>query len=273
MSMQISSQVFPRSMDLHILLDDAPHYKGSIHEDAVARARGYKAALIPGAFIYGHISRIAVDNWGMAFAERGAMSARFRRPVYNHDDLTISAGPLDDDGLYLRSQVKVTNGDGEEVATGWVALAHEPVQPPDVGRLQLLLPPDNPPAVKPGELSAGAPLHSHERVLTPEDVRVSLSAFAETHPLYADPGFAHSGMLMRTSMGNVNSGWKFPAAIVLVETQAQHFRPVYPGQTIRTAGQIAETYKRRGKHYFVTDEVLLADGLPAARFRRTQIYG
>lgn len=273
MSMDNHSSAFPRSINLHILLDDAPRYKGSIHDDAVARARGYKAALIPGAFIYGHISRVAVDSWGMAWAERGSMSARFRKPVYNHDDLTISAGRLNDDGLSLRSQVTVNNGDGEEVATGWVALAHAPVQPPDVGRLPLLLPPDNPPAVKQGELSAGAPLHSHERVLTLDDLHVSLSAFAETHPLYADPGFVHSGMLMRTSMGHVNSGWKFPAAIVLVETEAQHFRPVYPGQTIRTVGQIAETYERRGKHYFVTDEVLLVNGIPAARFRRTQIYG
>jgi acyl dehydratase len=80
-------------------------------------------------------------------------------------------------------------------------------------------------------------------------------------------------MLMRTAMGDVNSGWKFPAAIVLVETETQHFRPVYPGQVIRTAGQVVETYERKGKHYFVTDEVLLADGRPAARFRRTQIYG
>lgn len=273
MSMDKASPHFPRCVEQHILLDNAAHYKGSIHDDAVARARGYRAALIPGAFIYGHISRIAIDSWGRDWAERGAMSARFRKPVYNHDDIAISAGALEDDGSFLRSPVTVCNRAGEEVAAGWVALAHQPVQPPDVEGLEMLLPPENPPAVKAGELLAGAPLHSRERVLTPEDVQVSLSAFAETHPLYADPGFVHSGMLMRLSMGDVYSGWSFPAAIVLVETQAQHFRPVYPGQTIGTVGKIAQTYERKGKHYFVTDEVLLADGIPAARFRRTQIYG
>jgi len=36
---------------------------------------------------------------------------------------------------------------------------------------------------------------------------------------------------------------------------------------------VAETYERKGKHYLVSDEVMLADGKPAARFRRTQIYG
>lgn len=264
---------FPRAYDVHILLDDAPHYKGSIHDDAVARARGYKAALIPGAFIYGHISRGAIEAWGQNWAERGSMSARFRKPVYNHDDIVVDLGPLEDDGTALRSLASVRNGDGEEVATGWIGLAHEPVEPPDPGTISLLPSPETPPVIKAGELPVGAPIHSRQRVLAPEDCQVSLSAFAETHPIYRDPGFVHSGMLMRTAMGDVNSGWKFPAAVVLVEAETQHFRPVYPGQTIRTGGRIAESYERKGKHYFVSDEVLLADGLPAARFKRTQIYG
>lgn len=267
------SATFPREYDVHVLLDDAPHYKGSIHDDTVARARGYKAALIPGAFVYGHISRGAIEAWGQDWAERGAMSARFRKPVYNHDDIRVFLGPLEDDGTHLRSAASVRNGDGEEVAMGWVALAHEPVPPPDPNSLTVLDLPVDPPAVRAGELPIGAPLYSRQRVLTIEDFRISLSAFAETHPLYQAPGFVHSGMLMRTGMGDVNSGWKFPAAVVLVEAETQHFQPVYPGQTIRTAGQIADTYERKGKHYFVTDEVLLADGMPAARFRRTQIYG
>jgi hypothetical protein len=264
---------FPHSFDVHVLLDDAPHYRGSIHDDAVARERGYKAALIPGAFVYGHMSRGAIDAWGLDWIERGAMSARFRRPVYNHDDISVSAGALEDDGGALRSPVSVRNGDGEEVATGWIALPHAPVAPPEMSTLQLLPMPEHPPAIAAGELPVGAPLHSRERMLTEEDYRASLSAFAETHPLYAAHGVVHSGMLMRTGMGDVNGGWKFPAAVVLVEAETQHFRSVHPGQTIRTAGQIAQTYERKGKHYFVSDEVLLVDGLPAARVKRTQIYG
>lgn len=265
--------VFPRRYEVKILLNDEPHYKGSIHDDAVARARGYKAALIPGAFIYGHISRGAIESWGQDWAERGAMSARFRRPVYNHDVITVFLSELIDDGAFARSQARVVNGDGEEVATGWIALAHHALTPPDPASLTLLPSPEAPPPVKAGELPVGASLHSRQRVLTAADFAGSLAAFAEPHPIYRDPGFVHSGMLMRTAMGDVNSGWKFPAAVVLVETETQHFRLVYPGQTIRTAGTIAEIYERKGKHYFVSDEVLLADGQPAARFRRTQIYG
>ncbi|ODT72558.1 MAG: hypothetical protein ABS75_03675 [Pelagibacterium sp. SCN 63-23] len=265
--------LFPGRFDVHMLLGDAPHYKGSIHDDEVARTRGYKAALIPGAFVYGHISRAAISAWGEDWVGRGSMSTRFRRPVYNHENITIFTGSLIDDGKALRSEISVLNGDNEEVAAGWIALPHRATPEPDMSALQFLPVPEAPPPITAGGLPVGAPLHGRERILTDEDFRISLGAFGECHPLYSVRGFVHSGLLMRMSMGDVNSGWKFPAAVVLVEAEAQHFRAVYPGQAVRTAGQVAATYERKGKHYFVSDEVLFADGLVAATFKRTQIYG
>lgn len=263
----------PRDLRVHVLLDDAPHYKGSIHDDAVARAKGYKAALIPGAFVYGHISRVAIEAWGERWAATGAMSARFRKPVYNGDDLVVSAGVLTDDGSFLHAEVGVSNGDGEVVATGWIALPHEPQIPPGIGRLKVLPTLDAPPVIAAGELQVGAPLHSRDRLLTGADFATSLSAFAERHPIYANPGFVHSGMLMRMAMGDTNSSWKLPGPVVLVETETQHFATVYPGQRIRVSGRVVEVYERKGKHYLVSEEFLLADQTVAARFRRTQIYG
>lgn len=272
--MSAVTPAFPREMHVHVLLDDAPHYKGSIHDDAVARARGYKAALIPGAFVYGHISRVAIEAWGERWAVNGAMSARFKRPVYNRDDLVLSAGALSDDGRFLRSEVSVRNGDGEEVATGWIAMPHEAQIPPGIARLKVLPPPVTPPAITVDELPVGAPLHSRDRVLTHEDFATSLSAFAERHPIYSDPGFVHSGMLMRMAMGDTNSGWKFPAPVVLTETETQHFATVYPGQRVKTSGRVVEVYERKGKHYFVAEEFMIADDTTVvARFLRTQIFG
>jgi acyl dehydratase len=264
---------FQRELRVHVLLDNAPHYKGSIHDDAVARAKGYKAALIPGAFVYGHISRVAIEAWGERWAATGAMSARFRKPVYNGDDLVVGAGALVDDGSFVRSEVSVANGDGEVVATGWIALPHEPLIAPGIGRLKVLPTLDVPPAIKAGELQVGAPLHSRDRLLTEADFATSLSAFAERHPTYTDPGFVHSGMLMRMAMGDTNSSWKLPGPVVLVETETQHFATVYPGARIRISGRVVEVYERKGKHYLVSEEFLLADDTVAARFLRTQIYG
>lgn len=270
--MTVLETFFPRDLPVHVLLGDAPHYRGSIHDDAVARARGYKAALVPGAFIYGHMSRLAVDAWGLEWATHGAMSARFRRPVYNHEDIVVSAGELLDEGGASRASVVVRNGDGEEVAEGWIALPHDPSRPPAASDISCLETLENPPVLAGGDLRAGMPLRSRERELTSAAFETSLADFDETHPLYRQAGPVHSGMLMRLAMGDVNSTWKLPGPFVLVSTETQHFGLVRPGQQIRTAGQVVETFERKGRHYLVSEEYMFADGVIAARFRRTQIY-
>jgi hypothetical protein len=264
---------FPREVRIPIRLDDAPHYKGSVHDDEVARRMGYKAALIPGAFVYGHISRIAIEAWGIGWAQSGSMQARFRRPVYNGEVLTAAAAPLEDVGDGVRSSIVMRNEDGEEVAIGWVAMPHEPPTPPFLDELPVLPAPDPPLAVDPGGLQVGMRVGSRDAVLTHEDFRTSLSAFDERHPLYADPGFVHSGCLLRLAMGDTNRSFRFPSPVVFVAGQAQHYALVLPGQRIATSGTVTAVYERKGKHYFESDEYLIVDGSEvAARFLRTSIY-
>jgi len=263
---------FPRDLPIHVMLGNAPHYRGSIHDDAVARARGYKAALVPGAFMYGHMSRLAIEAWGLDWAQFGSMSARFRRPVYNHENIVVSAGPLQDDGACWRATVVVRNGDHEDVADGWIALPHERPEPPTPGSVTHLETLADPPAIAAGEVPVRGALRSRARVLEPAAVQASLADFGESHDLYAREPLVHSGMLMRLAMGDTNSTWKLPGPFVLVATEAQHFQLVRPGQTIWTGGQVVETFERKGRHYLVSEEYLVADAVVAAKFRRTQIY-
>ncbi len=264
---------FPASLSVAIKLDDNPRYAGSTHDNETARRMGFKAALVPGAFVYGHISRLAVEAWGADWLKRGAIGARFRRPVYDGDALTVTAGDLTctDDGV--RADVSVRNADGEDVATGWIALPDLAPAPPVRAGL-LTVPHPNPRiAVSAGGMPVGQVLGTRDAVLTAEDVAISMAAFQETHPIYADAGVVHSGCLMRLAMGDTNQTFAFPSPVVLVSVEAQHFRAVRAGQRLATAGTVAEIYERKGRHYFVSDETLLADGHAAAHFRRTQIYG
>jgi acyl dehydratase len=261
--------LFPRTMSVHVQLDDDPRYKGSMHDDEVARAAGYKAALVPGAFVYGHMSRFAIDAWGVRWAETGAMSARFRRPVYNGDDLTLEASALSND----RADVSVRNADGEEVAIGWIALPRGAPEAPEISSLAVLPMPGSSPAVVPGGLVAGTPIHSGERELTMAEFERSLAAFGEWHPIYDDRSFAHAGWLMRLAMGDTNGSFRFPSPVVLTEAEAQHYALVRPGQKVTTSGSVSEVFERKGKHYFVSEEFMIADkATVVARFRRTSIY-
>ena len=129
---------FPKVLRIPIRLDDDPGYRGSVHDGAVARRMGFKAALVPGAFIYGHVSRIAVDAWGVDWIRRGRMGARFRRPVYDGDVLTAEVSALADSGADRRSEVSLCNEEGEEVATGWVGMPLADPMPPKVADCPVL---------------------------------------------------------------------------------------------------------------------------------------
>lgn len=272
MDQTLSVPTFPRELVVDIRLDDDPRYKGSIHEDAVARARGYKAALIPGAFIYGHVSRLAFQAWGEDWTRRGGMGTQFRRPVYNGDRLTLHAGPLEGDAQMRRAEVSVANEDGEEVATGWIGLPDGMAELPDLSKFSVIPRPDVPPVVKAGEPYPGMPLTTANRVLPDEDFKASLRAFWESEDFYIRENVVHSGCLMRLAMGDTHNSFRFPSPMVLTAVETQHFAQVRPGQRLATVGAVAGSYLRKGKYYLESEEFMLADGKPVARFFRTQIY-
>jgi hypothetical protein len=264
---------FPRALTVAIKLDDNPRYAGSSHDDATARKLGFRAALIPGAFIYGHVSRIAIDAWGMAWATRGAMGVRFRRPAYNGDALTVAASALARDAAGVRAEVTVRNAEGEDVAVGWIGLPDTAPEPPALSGLPILPLPDPPPEVAAGAMPVGARIGTRNAILTADEVATSAAAFQETHPFYRETGIVHSGCPMRLAMGDTNHSFRFPAPVILTGIEAQHFGTMKPGARLATSGTIAGDHERKGRHYFDSDEVMIADGSRvAARYRRTQIY-
>jgi hypothetical protein len=262
------STVLPNRIALTIRLDASPRYKGSVHDDEVARRMGYRAALVPGAFLYGHFSRVAVDLWGLPWIERGAMGATFRRPVYNGDEVSILCAQAEGDAIAL----SMTGRDGQVAAEGWIRPpSAAPALPPNAWPL-LPVPVDRP-QVASGAAPLGARGGTAGAVLTEVDILESRAAFDESHPIYAREGIAHPGLLMRRAMFEVNGSFRWPGPVVLTACEARHFAAFAAGQRLETSSVITETFERRGKHYVVTEELLLADGQPAAAFRRTQLYG
>ena len=264
---------FPVEATVEARLDHNPAYAGSAHDTATAQRMGYKGALIPGAFVYGHATRLAVGAWGMDWITRGSIGTRFRRPVYDGDRLTLRAAELvrTEDGV--RAELRIANTDGEEVVTGWIGLPDECPAAPDVADLPMLPRPDPPPAVAAGGMQAGSAIGTQEAVLGEADVRASLAAFAETHPIYTREGVVHSGCLVRLTMRDALRSFAFPMPVVFVAVEAQHFAAARPGQRMGTSGIVTAAYARRGRHYFDSEEYLVADGQHVvARFRRINLY-
>lgn len=258
--------------DLTARLDDNPRYRGSSHDDETARAMGFRAALIPGAFLYGHVTRLAVRAWGMDWLERGWAQVRFRRPVYNGDRLSVERAAFAERNGRLEAEVAILSGpERESVVTGHIGLPDARPEPPT--DLPITPPPTTPLDANPDVVIAGHPFGSRPRVLDRESIRKSLTDFDETEGIYERETRAHSGLLVRQTMGDTLSSIRFPVPVVFVSVEVQNYTSVPAGATIATSARIAAAYERKGRPYFDSEEYLIADGCPAARHLRVNLYG
>jgi hypothetical protein len=161
--------------------------------------------------------------------------------------------------------------DGHLVAEGWIAPpAAAPA--PALALWPTLAVSHDRPAIADGRQMVGLRGTTAGAILTQEDIATSRTAFDERHPIYETQGLAHPGFLMRRAMFEVNASFRWPGPVVLTGCEARHFAPVSAGMRLETSSVISETFERRGKNYVVTEELVLADGRPAALFRRTQLY-
>lgn len=252
-------------------LDWRPRYEGTSHEDATARAMGFRAALLPGVFVYGHATRPALRRWGRDWLARGTADVRFRRPVHAGDRLRILVG-MDErraGGVVAAVSVVQVEG-GTVVLEGTVGLADAaPTPPPDLPLLEPLEPRRE---IRPGTVPDGLALGSAAQTLTAEMVAESRADFRETEPVLAQNGLIHSGCLIRKTMGDALGNLILPMPVIFAGVRVEHLAPAPVGASYRTSARITWGYEARGKHFIETDEWLLADGRPVARHVRQNVY-
>ncbi|PTE08245.1 hypothetical protein C9427_21640 [Mesorhizobium helmanticense] len=261
----------PTCLELTAVLDPRPKYRGTSHEDSTARAMGFRAALLPGVFVYGHATRLAVIGWGEDWLGRGRARIRFRRPVYDGDPLVVERGPLLRDEVGISATITVTNPKTHEVVLdGFIGLAdRSPAPPSDLPILSTLEPKVT---INPGGVAQGLDLGSSETRLDRETVVESLADFHETETIFADRGLIHSGCLIRKTMGDALANLILPMPVIFAGVEVQHLAPAPMGDRYRTSSRIVRAWEGKGKHYFETEEWLLADGRPVARHIRQNLY-
>ena len=260
----------PERLEITATLDPKPRYEGTSHDDKTARAMGFRAALLPGVFVYGHAMRPGVIGWGEAWLARGRADIRFRRPVYSNDPLLVQRGPLVRNSTGTDADVTVTNtATGEVVLQGSFGLADAPQEPPHIPHTSKLSPPV---AINTGKVPVGLQLGSGETVLSADLVSESLADFHETESIYADRALVHSGCLIRQTMGDALSNVTLPMPVIFAGLTVQHFAPAPVGATYKTSARITRSWVARGKHYFETDEWLYANGRPVARHIRQNLF-
>ena len=249
-----------------VATNTAKDSENKIHDDAVARQYGFSGGLVPGVVVFAYMTHPAVEEWGLDFLERGRMTGRFLKPVYDGDETLVDLA--DDQG-----GIEVRNPAGELCAVGAAALDPAPATV-DLGRYPHAPLPDPVPRAS-AEAFAAAPdgvLGSLDVTFHMEQADLYLEAVHETLPVYWEHRVAHPGWLIAQAnyvlATNVRLGpW------IHVQSDVEYCGLVHDGDRVSTRALVEEVTERKG-HKFVTLDVAIVvnDERAAMHARHTAIY-
>jgi acyl dehydratase len=241
-----------------------------IHDDEVARSYGFAGGLVPGVDVYAYLTHPPVERWGMAFLERGTMSARFHQPVYDGDEVTVEVVDAVEQGN--RMTLTLFDSRGETCATASASLTASAPEPPALEDFVAGPLPLEPPPASPELLGARPEFGSLEFGFHVENAPSYLHDVGETLPLYAQERVAHPGWLLRSAnyvlTENVRLGpW------IHVSSAVQHHGLVHDGDEVSTRAHVIDNFERKGHKFVVLDVLMVANFTrPVMRVEHTAIY-
>jgi hypothetical protein len=214
-----------------------------------------------------------VRAWGQAWLERGFLTARFRQPIYDGDDVAVvTTAVSEEDGGALTADVEAHNPVGAVCAIGQARLPQHAPQPPSVDDFpeapipEVRLPP-TPDALATIDVlgTVGAGFHASRMDET-------MALVGDDLPIYRELGVAHPVWLLYFAntllAANVALGpW------IHIASAAQNLGLLRDGERLSARGRIADLSERRGHQVADLDVLLVADGVrPVMHVRHSAIY-
>ena len=237
-----------------------------IHDDAVARRFGFRGGLVPGVDVYAYLTHPIAARFGRPWLERGRVVARFLKPVYDGEEVVITA--TGDETL----AVEARNTAGVLCATAEATLPACAPPLPDLAAFPSRPLPADPPPAGPASLAPGTVLGAIEGGFHAEQATAYLADVRETLPLYEGGHIVHPGYLLRFAnfilAVNVRLGpW------IHVGSEVQHLGVGRDGDRLVTHGRVTSLYERKGHHFVELDVLVTADDRrPLAQVHHTAIY-
>ena len=220
----------------------------AIHHDDIAREYGFRGGLVPGVDVYGYMVPAAFTGWGESWLEHGTMTARFHKPVYDGDEVTIQGRP--------DNTIEVVNGSGDICAIAITTRDHDR-QAPEVS----LYP----------RAALKDPVHATE-IKTLGTIETTLEESADPLEIYRHKRFANPAHLLRTCnrilAANVRLGpW------IHAQSDCTHFAAALWGEHIETRGKVASLYEKKGHKFVDLDLLITGEGeRPLMHVRHVAIY-
>jgi acyl dehydratase len=253
-----------------IARNDAIDSNNPMHDDATARQLGFAGGLVPGVTLYGYLTRPLVARLGQAFLEHGRFEVRFRRPVYEGEEVTATARAATAEGsghdASAEFELTLCNPAGEICVQGraWVPDSPAPIIPvPSVHPM----PTPKVPAT-PAALGADPRLGTLRECLSTEEGRVFAAGLGDDLALYRT--IAHPSWLLRQA----NLVVDYNIAVgpwIHVASDIEHCGVVGLGEPVSIHGRVLTLYERKGNDWLDL-EVVYVTSRPVMRVRHSLIY-
>jgi len=241
----------PRNLEPFRVLahNTARQSENRIHDDQVARRFGFQGALVPGVDVYAYMTHPVARRWGEAWLAAGAMSVRFLKPVYDGEEVVVTAVEDEDGTIAVAAESR-----GFLCATGRAELEGRAAVPP-VDRLPAWPLPVDRPAASAESLAEGTVLGTWRGSFAAGEFPDLLQAVRETLPLYRERGLVQPGLLLRLAnrllTENVRLGpWMH------VDSDMRLLGLAHVDEPLEARGRVIANFERRG-HRFAELEVLV----------------
>jgi len=237
-----------------------------IHDDAVATQLGFRGGLVPGVDVYAYLCHLPAERWGRSWLDRGTITARFESPVYDGDEVEVTAAAADGGGLDLT----LSDPSGARCAVARASLPDGRQLVPDATGWPSGPPPPDPPRAS-AETLTGAPLGSITAGFVADRAGEYLDGVREDLALFRLERLAHPGWLLRMAnsvlVANVTMGpW------IHVESSVRFLGAVGDGDQVETRALVTGVRERKGHHFVDLDVLQLVDGRPVSQIAHTAIY-
>jgi acyl dehydratase len=244
----------------------AKNSENKMHDDTVARRFGFEGGLVPGVDVFAYMSHMPAAKWGKAFFERGTMSGRFLKPVYDGEMAVVTAMESADGGLDVSVESR-----GVVCASGYASMnASAPrVSLDDFKAIEPVASrsPVDGTSYRKGEW-LGIPPFTQDDTAAAEYLR----DIRETEALFARHQIMHPGMLLRTL------NWALMENAILgpwihVGNTIHYIQPATVGDVITVRAKVVDNYEHKGHMFVELDGLIVANGdAPVAHCQYTAIY-
>lgn len=261
----------PRQM----LADQSYDDHRSIHDDATAQKLGFKGGTIEGPTHFSQFVPLAVAAWGPRWLETGCISAHYRAPVYEGEEVRAHMTRVEPGQAV--AEIWMEKADGTEVLRGTCSIGPEHPESALDRRLATLAPLDQPVILEGVEIGARTPrravsmgLDQHMGHLYPFTLRRKLDVITEPSPWYAGERAAASpygraiipvemiSVLLNHAWGEGESFYRRGPVVGLFADQEirLHDGPLFAGDTYEVEREVvAMSGSRRTESLWVKTRV------------------